>query len=89
VLDVKFLTGLVVGVQDCGLYFISVFDARIILGKDYRGLPQIILSYFVLHKSKIYFTHFPFQQAVCLRGGERGTCLGPPFLGSPLEVFRA
>jgi len=26
---------------------------------------------------------------VCLRGGERGTCLGPPFSGSLLEVFRA
>jgi len=24
---------------------------------------------------------------VCLRGGERGTCLGPPFLGTPLRCY--
>jgi len=24
-----------------------------------------------------------------LKGGERGTCLGPPFIGDPLEVFRS
>ena len=29
------------------------------------------------------------QPVVCLRGGERGTCLGPLILGSPLEVLRA
>jgi len=26
---------------------------------------------------------------VCLRGGERSTCLGPPLFGGPLEVIRA
>jgi len=26
---------------------------------------------------------------VCLRGGERGTCLGPPFLGAPLLRYYA
>jgi len=24
---------------------------------------------------------------VCLRGGERGTCLGSPFLGAPLRCY--
>jgi len=31
----------------------------------------------------------PAQTVVCLRGGERGTCLGHPLFGSPLEVLRA
>jgi len=26
---------------------------------------------------------------VCLRGGERGTCLGPSFLGAPFQVLQA
>jgi len=26
---------------------------------------------------------------VCLRGGEQGTCLGPPLFGGPLEVLQA
>ena len=26
---------------------------------------------------------------VCLRGGERGTYLGPSFLGAPFEVLQA
>jgi len=27
------------------------------------------------------------QSVVCLRGGERGTCFGPPFLGAPLRCY--
>jgi len=27
------------------------------------------------------------KAVVCLRGGERGTCLGAPFLGAPLRCY--
>jgi len=40
VLNVKFLTCLVVGVQNSDLYFISVFDSGIVLGNVYHGLPR-------------------------------------------------
>jgi len=29
------------------------------------------------------------QPVVCLRGGDRGICLGPPFSEAPLEVLLA
>ena len=31
--------------------------------------------------------HYCVHPVVCLRGGERGTCLGPPFFGAPLKCY--
>jgi len=31
--------------------------------------------------------HDCVHPVVCLRGGERGPCLGPPFFGAPLRCY--
>ena len=40
-------------------------------------------------KADVNFLKMFGRPVVCLRGGERGTCLGPPLVGGPLEVLRA
>ena len=40
VFNVKFLTCLVTGVQNCDLYFITIISAGIVLRKVYHGLPR-------------------------------------------------
>jgi len=49
----------------------------------YLGQPLTNLPYYAkLYSSMLY-------AVVCLRGGERGTCLRPPLFGGPLEGLRA
>ena len=33
------------------------------------------------------WSSFGLSAVVCLRGGERGTCLGPPLFGAPLRCY--
>ena len=42
VFNLKFLTCLSLGIQNPSLYFISVFDARIVLCEVYHGVSQIV-----------------------------------------------
>ena len=53
--------------------------------KDFLSFP---LGNAVSTRAATTTSRCVFSPVVCLRGGERGTCLGPPFLGAPLEVLR-
>jgi len=54
-------------------------------------MPEISGSWFIQPRGALFLSLIVTNcsgAVVCLRGGERGTCLGPPSSG-PLEVFRA